>query len=44
MEKKGLWTEVMKKESLIKLAQQNNVLVPETVDIDDPNFKEKFMK
>jgi predicted ATP-grasp superfamily ATP-dependent carboligase len=43
MEKQGLWTEVMKKESLIKLAQQNDVLVPETVEIDDPNFKEKVV-
>lgn len=44
MEKQGLWTEVMKKESLIKLAQQNDVLVPETVEIDDPNFKEKVVE
>lgn len=44
MKKQGLWTEVMKKESLIKLAQQNDVLVPETVEIDDPNFKEKVVE
>lgn len=37
----GLYTKVMDKESLHSIAKEHGVLVPETVHIDEENFKEK---
>lgn len=39
--KQGLYTQVMDKGTLHQLAEENGLLVPETVRIDDPDFYEK---
>lgn len=39
---KGLYTKVMDKEALHRLAEENNVLVPETVRLNEDNFFEKI--
>jgi predicted ATP-grasp superfamily ATP-dependent carboligase len=41
MTQKGLWTSVLNKESLEKLAKQNDVLVPETISSNDPELLKK---
>ncbi len=40
--KKGLYTELMNKETLHKLATDKGVLVPETVRVNEDNFMEKI--
>lgn len=42
MTEQGLWTKVMDKESLIDLALENNMLVPESLRPDDEDFLEKL--
>jgi predicted ATP-grasp superfamily ATP-dependent carboligase len=44
MVEKGLWTRVMKKESLFHLATEHGVLVPETIEDDDPNLAARVEK
>lgn len=39
---KGLYTKVMNKETLHRLAEENGVLVPETVRVNEDNFFEKI--
>jgi len=39
---KGLYTKVMNKETLHRLAEENGVLVPETVRLNEDNFFEKI--
>lgn len=39
---KGLYTKVMDKEALHRLAEENGVLVPETVRLNEDNFFEKI--
>ncbi|NMA86897.1 MAG: carboxylate--amine ligase [Tissierellia bacterium] len=38
----GLFTEVINKESLYSLAREHDILIPETVYIEDENFEEKI--
>lgn len=42
MVEQGLWTRVMKKESLNLLAKEHGVLVPETLEITEPNLYERI--
>jgi len=42
MVEQGLWTKVMRKESLNKLANDHGVLVPETLEVDTPDLFEKI--
>lgn len=42
MTKQGLWTEIMDKESLHRLAVEHGMLVPETLRVDDENFEERL--
>jgi len=41
MEDQGLWTKVMKKETLNQMARENGVLVPETIMPDEENLYER---
>lgn len=41
MTEQGLWTKVMDKESLLVLAEENNVLIPETLRPDEENLYDK---
>ncbi len=43
MVEKGLWTEIMKKESLFHLANKHGVLVPETIESDDPDLRTRVI-
>lgn len=41
-QEQGLWTRLMNKDLLHKIAQENGVLVPETVRVGDPDFYERI--